>query len=148
MTRTGPSQEEGRRGHLSFLGGGTPLPASPRGRSPKRIATVGAERRFRPQQHVGSPLLFSLAGGNAVPPLRVDIVDAMLMRAETLFRPYNSSVEVVASHSKFVFVSDTVCICVRYSLYLPCIQFVFASDTVCICRKYKVYTVAWRNFLR
>ena len=119
MARAGPSEEEGRRGHLCSLGGGHPSQPPRGGGVPTCLATVGA-----------------------------DIVDAMLMRAETLFRPYNSSVEVFASRSKFVFVSDTVCICVRYSLYLPCIQFVFASDTVCICRKYKVYTVAWRNFLR
>ena len=46
MARASPSAIEGRRGHL-----GIP-PSFPEGRSPTLLATVEAEQRFRPQQHI------------------------------------------------------------------------------------------------
>ena len=93
------------------------------------LATVGAEQRFRPQQHIGNPTPLLFIGQKRHSAPTVDIVDAMLMRAETLFRPYNNPVEAFISRSKFVFASDTVCICRVYSLYLPRIQSVFAANT-------------------
>ena len=91
MARAGSSQEEGRRGHLSFLGGGVPLPASPRGRGShvpryRRGGTAFPLATAHREPHSSSPY-----------------------RAETLFRPYNNSVEIIISRRG----AETIELCVE-----------------------------------
>ena len=80
MARAGPSEEEGRRGHLCSLGGGHPSQPPRGGGVPTCLATVGAQQRFRPQQHISGIRGRCHAG-------KRDLLRWLKVGAEQRFRP-------------------------------------------------------------